>query len=139
MLAAFEAGWVESHMNNLNCGDRDSLGVFQQRPSQGWGTTTQVRNARYASRAFLTRAQVEERACGSCTAGQIAQRVQRSAFPRRYDQAESKARSLLSQARPRYAGRYSIQDICGPGFRYIDGQELKGGTVYLLWNGTSNC
>jgi len=31
MLSAFEAGWVESHMNNLPCGDKSSLGVFQQR------------------------------------------------------------------------------------------------------------
>jgi len=40
MLAGFEAGWVESHMNNLACGDADSLGVFQQRPSMGWGSLT---------------------------------------------------------------------------------------------------
>ena len=37
MLAAFEAALVESGMQNLNYGDRDSIGVFQQRPSQGWG------------------------------------------------------------------------------------------------------
>lgn len=139
MLAGFEAAWVESHANNLDCGDSDSLGVFQQRPSQGWGTASQIRNPRYASRQFLTRAQGEERACGSCTAGQIAQRVQRSAYPSRYDQAAGKAASLRDDAQPRYKGRYSITGICGSGFRYLDGRELSGGTVYLLWNGISNC
>ncbi|MFD0597492.1 hypothetical protein ACFQZ4_38685 [Catellatospora coxensis] len=38
MLSGFEAGWVESHMNNLPCGDKSSLGVFQQRWDYGWGT-----------------------------------------------------------------------------------------------------
>lgn len=139
MLAGFEAGWVESHINNLRCGDRDSLGVFQQRPSQGWGTESQILNPRYASRQFFVRAQAAEKACGSCSAGQVAQRVQVSAYPDRYDQAASKAQSLLSDAASRYRGRYSIHDVCGSSFRYVDGQELSGGTVYLLWDGRSNC
>src|SRR3954462_15436326 len=46
MLAGFEAGWVESHMNNLSCGDADSLGVFQQRSSQGWGTAAEILDVR---------------------------------------------------------------------------------------------
>ncbi|WP_422769983.1 hypothetical protein ACN28C_25090 [Plantactinospora sp. WMMC1484] len=99
MLATFEAGWVESHMNNLPCGDADSLGVFQQRPSQGWGTPAQIMDVRYATNRFLDRAVVEDRNCAACTAGQIAQRVQRSAHPERYDQAETKARQLLAEAR----------------------------------------
>ena len=139
MLAGFEAGWVESRMHNLNCGDRDSLGVFQQRPSQGWGTARQIRNPRYAARQFFVRAQAAEKACGSCSAGQLAQRVQVSAFPARYDQAATKAKALRSDAAPRYRGRHSIRDVCGSGFRYIDGHELSGGTVYLLWDGRANC
>ncbi|MFC8918030.1 hypothetical protein ACFT5C_19890, partial [Streptomyces sp. NPDC057116] len=99
MLAGFEAGWVESHMNNLDCGDRDSLGVFQQRPSQGWGTPEQIRHVPYAAEQFFTRAvRVEER-FPHLTAGQTAQEVQRSAFPPRYDQAEAKARALLDEAK----------------------------------------
>ena len=139
MLAGFEAAWVESHANDLRCGDRDSLGVFQQRPSAGWGTASQILDPRYASRQFFTRAMTAEKACGSCSSGQIAQRVQVSAFPDRYDQAASKARSLQADAAPRYQGRYSIRDVCGSTFRYIDGQEVSGGTVYLLWDGRSNC
>ncbi|KAG8795408.1 hypothetical protein FRC12_014892 [Ceratobasidium sp. 428] len=47
LLATFETAWVESHVNNLNCGDQDSIGVFQQRPSQGWGTHDQIMKVDY--------------------------------------------------------------------------------------------
>ncbi|MFE7121392.1 hypothetical protein ACFU99_38770 [Streptomyces sp. NPDC057654] len=98
MLAGFEAGWVESHMNNLGCGDRDSVGVFQQRPSQGWGTREQCMNVAYASNSFFTRAIGVDRNNPGWSAGQVAQGVQRSAFPDRYDQSESKARALIEEA-----------------------------------------
>jgi hypothetical protein len=99
MLAAFEAGWVESHMNNLNCGDRDSLGVFQQRPSQGWGTPEQIMNVSYAATKFFIQAQRNEPLHPEYTAGLLAQSVQRSCCPARYDQAEGKARAMLDEAR----------------------------------------
>ncbi|WP_197350662.1 hypothetical protein [Streptomyces bathyalis] len=98
MLAAFEAGWVESHMNNLNCGDRDSLGVFQQRPSAGWGTPEQILDPVYATNAFLDQAIPNDQNDPSMTAGQLAQSVQRSAFPERYDQNEAKAREMINTA-----------------------------------------
>ncbi|MEV4117240.1 VCBS repeat-containing protein, partial [Nonomuraea sp. NPDC049695] len=99
MLAAFETGWVESHMNNLNCGGKDSLGVFQQRPSQGWGTPEQILDPAYAATQFFTRAIVNDRNNPGYTPGQLAQSVQRSAFPDRYDQSEAKARSMWDEAR----------------------------------------
>ncbi|MDI5982702.1 hypothetical protein QDK53_41340, partial [Amycolatopsis magusensis] len=99
MLAAFEAGWVESHMNNLPCGDSDSLGVFQQRPSQGWGTVEQIMDVRYATTKFFQVAQQEEPKWPGLSAGRLADKVQRSCCPERYDQAESKARSLLAEAK----------------------------------------
>jgi hypothetical protein len=98
MLAAFETGWVESHMNNLNCGDRDSLGVFQQRPSAGWGTPEQIMDVTYATNAFLDQAIPNDQEDPSMTAGQLAQSVQRSAFPDRYDQSEGKAREMINTA-----------------------------------------
>jgi hypothetical protein len=93
-LAAFEAAIVESGVHNLRYGDRDSLGVFQQRPSQGWGTPAQVTNVDYAATQFITRA---IRANGSQSAGQLAQDVQRSAFPDRYDQTALQAMSLMEK------------------------------------------
>jgi hypothetical protein len=43
----------ESDLRNLTSGDRDSLGVFQQRPSQGWGTPAQIMNVAHATTTFL--------------------------------------------------------------------------------------
>jgi hypothetical protein len=43
----------ESGIRNLDYGDRDSLGVFQQRPSQGWGTPAQVMDVAHATTSFL--------------------------------------------------------------------------------------
>lgn len=50
---AYMAAMAESSMRNLNYGDRDSLGVFQQRPSQGWGTAAQVTDPTYATTKFF--------------------------------------------------------------------------------------
>ena len=97
LLAGFETGLVESNMNNLPCGDRDSLGVFQQRPSQGWGTPVQVVDVAYASNSFFTRAVTVAAAHPDWTAGQVAQAVQVSAFPDRYDAAEGAARDLIGR------------------------------------------
>lgn len=70
----------ESGMRNLDHGDRDSLGLFQQRPSQGWGTPEQVRDPVYASNAFYD---ALEKVDGyrDLPVTEAAQRVQRSGFP----------------------------------------------------------
>ncbi|MFD0556988.1 peptidoglycan hydrolase-like protein with peptidoglycan-binding domain [Stackebrandtia endophytica] len=98
MLSMFEAGWVESHMNNLNCGDRDSLGVFQQRPSQGWCNPASLcMDINHATNKYLDQAIPNDRNNPGYTAGQLAQSVQRSAYPERYDQAEAKARAMMAE------------------------------------------
>jgi hypothetical protein len=94
-LAAFEAAIVESGVHNLNYGDRDSIGPFQQRPSMGWGTPAQIMNPIYSATQFVTRAIRANR--DGMSAGQLAQAVQRSAFPERYDQRASQAMSLMGQ------------------------------------------
>lgn len=96
MLAGFEAGWVESHMNNLACGDRDSLGVFQQRPSMGWGTPAEIMDVFYAARRFFEAAVKVDRP--ELSAGLLADAVQRSCCPERYDQAVDRASFMLRQA-----------------------------------------
>ncbi|NBE53671.1 hypothetical protein [Streptomyces boluensis] len=98
MLAAFETALVESGMENLNYGDRDSLGVFQQRPSQGWGEAVQVMNVNYAAHKFFEKAIPIAREETSLSAGQLAQRVQVSAFPDRYDQREKAAKGWIERA-----------------------------------------
>lgn len=70
---------AESGLVNVNYGDRDSLGLFQQRPSMGWGTPAQVTDPRYAARAFFgpLKAHTERNEESPWLA---AQHIQRSAF-----------------------------------------------------------
>lgn len=84
----------ESTLRNLNYGDRDSLGLFQQRPSQGWGTPAQVTNPQYAARKFFEGLlRVENR--GSMPMTLAAQAVQRSGFPYAYANWQSMAEALV--------------------------------------------
>lgn len=88
--ALFEAGIVESGLRNLDYGDRDSLGPLQQRPSQGW------KNARDPYKGALDFLDQAIPLAGKYkTSGELAQGVQRSAFPGRYNQVGSRAASLL--------------------------------------------
>lgn len=100
--AALEAGIVESNLTNIKrgpgrSGDRDSAGVLQQRPSQGWGTYKQVTNVRYAARQFYKRA--IPIAGKYKRAGDLAQAVQRSAYPGRYHEVRHEAGRLLRSLR----------------------------------------
>lgn len=97
MLAAFETAWVESKFANVppGQGDRDSVGVFQQRPSMGWGSPSQLLDVEFAATKFFRAAIAADR---GQPAGVLADEVQRSCCPWRYPQAESIARTFLEQA-----------------------------------------
>ena len=96
LLAAMEAAIVESGMHNLNWGDADSLGVFQQRPSVGeWGTAAEILDVDHAIMAFFRAARRYDRP--GQTAGQLAQATQRSAFPERYDQVRGQAMDIIAK------------------------------------------
>jgi hypothetical protein len=85
----------ESKLTNLTSGDRDSLGLFQQRPSQGWGTQEQILNPIYATNTFYD-ALVELPNYQNMAITDAAQAVQRSAFPQAYADHELDARTLAS-------------------------------------------
>lgn len=87
---------VESQLRNLDHGDRDSLGVFQQRPSQGWGTPAQVRDPVYATNAFLDRL-VAINAWQHMPDGAAEQLVQRSGFPERYAPEHPRAEAIVTK------------------------------------------
>lgn len=53
IVIALATAAQESHLKNIDYGDRDSIGLFQQRPSSGWGSVSQIRDPRYATRAFF--------------------------------------------------------------------------------------
>jgi hypothetical protein len=73
----------ESDLENLDYGDLDSLGLFQQRPSQGWGTPAQIMNPAYAATSFY-QALVKVPDWQSIPLTQAAQDVQHSAYPDAY-------------------------------------------------------
>lgn len=102
---ALMAALQESSLRNLNRGDRDSVGLFQQRPSQGWGKRSKLRDPVYASRAFYGVTQgtrnhglLQIRGWKKMSHGTAAQRVQRSAYPRAYAKWARTADRLIASA-----------------------------------------
>ena len=85
----------ESGLRNIDYGDRDSLGLFQQRPSQGWGTEEQVQDPLYATGEFYD-ALVRVDGYTGLEITDAAQRVQRSGFPEAYADHEGEGRALAS-------------------------------------------
>jgi hypothetical protein len=93
VTVAIATALQESRLHNLDHGDRDSLGLFQQRPSQGWGSPGEVMTPYYAAGVFF------ERLAGvdgwqSLPVMTAAQHVQRSAVPHAYGKWEHQARAL---------------------------------------------
>ena len=87
--------YQESGIRNLDYGDRDSLGLFQQRPSQGWGTEAQVQEPYYASGKFYD-ALVKVPDWRTGDVNDVAQAVQRSGHPKGYVRHVENARRLAS-------------------------------------------
>ncbi len=106
---ALATAMVESSMRNLDHGDRDSLGLFQQRPSQGWGTAAQITDADRSIRVFYggrhdpnggtTRGLLDIPGWQRMSFTGAAQAVQVSAFPHRYGQWERQANRWLDTLR----------------------------------------
>lgn len=107
LVIALAAAMQESSLRNIDYGDRDSLGLFQQRPSAGWGAPAQVMDPVYASKLFfggpqnpnkgITRGLLDIVGWQSMTVTQAAQAVQRSAYPDAYAKWETSARAWLAQ------------------------------------------
>jgi LysM repeat protein len=105
IVIALATAAQESRVRNLDYGDRDSVGLFQQRPSSGWGTVQQIRDPRYATRAFFggpasptpgsTRGLLDIRGWQEMSVAEAAQAVQISAFPRAYARWEVSAWNWL--------------------------------------------
>ena len=100
--------YQETGIRNLDYGDRDSVGLFQQRPSQGWGSLQQVRDARYATRAFFEALEQVE-GYQQMRVHVAAQRVQRSADGSAYAQHTDSARVLSAALTGRRAAVFSCE------------------------------
>lgn len=113
---AIATAMQESKVRNVRFGDRDSLGLFQQRPSQGWGTAEQILDPEYSTNKFYD-ALVKVKGYASMDIAEAAQAVQRSAAGEAYAQHEAQARvtaSVLSGQTPRGIG-CALQDPSTPG------------------------
>lgn len=101
IVIALATAMQESSLKNIDFGDRDSVGLFQQRPSQGWGTIAQIMNPVYSARAFFggptgpnagkIRGLLDIRNWSTMTLTKAAQAVQISAFPDAYQKWELSA------------------------------------------------
>ncbi|MET8412031.1 C40 family peptidase [Streptomyces sp. NPDC005195] len=98
-IVALATALQESGLRNLNYGDRDSLGLFQQRPSQGWGTANEILDPVHASTRFY---EALEKVSGwqSLSVTQAAQAVQKSGFPEAYAKWEPLATALQQAIEP---------------------------------------
>ncbi len=92
---ALATAYQESELYNIDYGDRDSVGLFQQRPSQGWGSVPELMDPVYSTNAFFD---ALEKVDGyrEMDITVAAQEVQRSGFPDAYADHEDDARALAS-------------------------------------------
>jgi hypothetical protein len=149
-LVALMTALQESQLENLDYGDRDSVGLFQQRPSAGWGTVDQILDPHYAAEAFFGGAKppsppglVDINGWPSMPYTQAAQAVQVSAFPDAYARHEQTAKEIAAEAgidlqrggdpyagragpRPDTDGGQLILDDCDGGLGLIAGKPVNG-------------
>ncbi|WP_420367146.1 C40 family peptidase [Curtobacterium sp. L1-20] len=92
---ALMAAMTESTLRNLSGGDRDSAGLFQMRPSQGWGTQAQVTDITYAINLFYERL-VKVPGWDTMAPGNAAQAVEGSAFPDAYATKSANAVEMMN-------------------------------------------
>jgi murein DD-endopeptidase MepM/ murein hydrolase activator NlpD len=130
---------AESTLRNLNYGDRDSLGLFQQRPSAGWGTPAQVTNPRYAASKFFSALRgVDGR--NSMAPWLAAQAVQRSAFSdgSNYQRWWAAAQAIFTRGLTRSKGGYNATGggfVMGPGGRHWPTTRASYGSIHDQYTG----
>ena len=105
IVIALATAMQESSLKNIDYGDRDSVGLFQQRTSQGWGTIAEIMDPVYSARAFFggptgpnagkIRGLLDIKNWSTMTLSKAAQAVQISAFPDAYQKWELSAWSWL--------------------------------------------
>nr|WP_051792619.1 hypothetical protein [Amycolatopsis jejuensis] len=121
----------ESKLRNLSGGDRDSIGLFQQRPSQGWGTPEQLQDPVYSATEFYKKlAKLEDWQTIPIT--EAAQAVQRSGAPDAYAQWEPEASALAAALTGQYPAALTCRDITvGPPVNLVTAANAELGTARL--------
>jgi hypothetical protein len=99
-VIAVATAMQESQLQNINYGTSDSLGLFQQRPSMGWGTAQQILDPQYSADSFLSALQQYQSGNPGWASQPLwanAQAVQKSGVPTAYAQWESQAAQMVQQ------------------------------------------
>ena len=109
---ALATAYQETGIRNLEYGDRDSVGLFQQRPSQDWGTKKQLMDPDYAAGKFYD-ALVKINNWQTDDINDVAQKVQRSGHPEAYNDHEADARVLASALTGQSPAGFSCLDRSG--------------------------
>ncbi|MFC7532108.1 hypothetical protein [Actinoplanes sp. GCM10030250] len=103
VVVALATAFQESKLENLDDGDRDSVGLFQQRPSQGWGTFEEIKDPRYAAGKFYASLK-KVKGWQKMRVTDAAQKVQRSAYPEAYEKWADESRVLAAALTGRATG-----------------------------------
>jgi hypothetical protein len=132
VVVALATAMQESELINLAGGDRDSVGLFQQRPSQGWGSVEQIRDPRYAASAFYNQL-VRVRGWEEMRVTEAAQLVQRSAFPEAYQAWADEAQVLSDALVGAASGAVTCSHVGEPTLRGAAATEALGASLRADW------
>jgi hypothetical protein len=116
IVIALATALQESKLENLDDGDRDSVGLFQQRPSQGWGTVEKIKDPRYAADRFYS-ALKKVKGWQRMRVTEAAQKVQRSAYPNAYEKWADESRVLTRALTGRATGAVACTVTGAPALR----------------------
>lgn len=122
VATAMQEAGLHNPGNLGKANDHDSLGVFQQRPSQGWGTPAEVMDVAHATRSFYS-ALLKVSGWQSMPLTQAAQAVQRSAFPGAYARHEADATAVVDAI----TGDHTVTVVNAVGQCQQPGQVTAGG------------
>lgn len=123
VIIALATAQQESKLRNLDYGDRDSIGLFQQRPSQGWGTKEQLIDPLYAGGKFFD-ALLKVSNWQGIPVAAAAQAVQRSGFPDAYGSWQQRATALAAALTGTTSGQLSCR-LAHPGIGLNAGQNAN--------------
>ena len=110
VTVALATALQESGLRNLSYGDRDSIGLFQQRPSQGWGEKSQLLDPIYAAAAFYSHLE-QEPGWQTMSVTEAAQGVQRSAAPDAYARWEDASRAIAAALTGEHAAAFTCTGL----------------------------
>jgi hypothetical protein len=132
VVVALATAWQESKIENRPDGDRDSIGLFQQRPSKDWGTPEQIADPRYAANAFYD-ALLKVPNWQKLRITEAAQAVQISAYPEAYEQWAARAEQLAAALGGDRTGAVSCEVRDAPQARGAAAVKALAATLKLDW------